>query len=134
MGADRRGGHVIRDWARQDPQRDFLIYGTPVPGYHAPGDTTAISHEVMAVLIDACGEQGSGGPETAFDGHLADHREWAGGDPAPTVVLHRALSFWTRLHGVLSLEPAGHFAGMRFDPGLLIDEEVVALARSAVTG
>ncbi|HEY3479861.1 MAG TPA: TetR/AcrR family transcriptional regulator, partial [Streptomyces sp.] len=33
--------HVIRDWARSDPQRYFLIYGTPVPGYHAPDDTTA---------------------------------------------------------------------------------------------
>jgi hypothetical protein len=28
---------------------------------------------------------------------------------------------------VLSLELAGHFAGMRFDPALLIDEEVAAL-------
>ncbi|WUV07617.1 WHG domain-containing protein [Amycolatopsis sp. NBC_01488] len=41
--------------------------------------------------------------------------------------LHRALAFWTRLHGVLSLELAGYFTGMRFDPGLLIDEEVAAL-------
>lgn len=128
-GADLAGlAHVIRDWARGDPQRYFLIYGTPVPGYHAPDDTTAISFEVMAVLIEACGALGESGPETPFDAHLDDHRAWAGGQPAPPAVLHRALSFWTRLHGVLSLELAGHFAGMRFDPDPLLDEEIAGLA------
>jgi len=127
-GADLAGlAHAIRDWAREDPQRYFLIYGTPVPGYHAPEDTTAISHEVMAVLIEACGARPAEAAPTPFDTHLEDHREWAGGHPAPAAVLHRALAFWTRLHGVLSLELAGHFAGMRFDAGLLIDEEVAAL-------
>lgn len=128
-GADLAGlAHVIRDWARGDPQRYFLIYGTPVPGYHAPDDTTAISFEVMAVLIEACGALGEGGPETPFDAHLEGHRAWAHGHPAPPAVLHRALSFWTRLHGVLSLELAGHFAGMRFDPDPLLDEEIAGLA------
>ncbi|MEV6638855.1 TetR/AcrR family transcriptional regulator [Amycolatopsis sp. NPDC051371] len=128
-GADLAGlARVIRDWARKDPQRYFLIYGTPVPGYRAPDDTTAISHEVMAVLIEACGARQAEAPATPFDTHLEDHREWAGDHPAPAAVLHRALSFWTRLHGVLSLELAGHFAGMRFDPGLLADEEVAGLA------
>jgi AcrR family transcriptional regulator len=118
---------VIRDWARSDPQRYFLVYGTPVPGYHAPADTTAISSEVMAVLIDACGALPGDKPPTPFDAHLEDHREWAGDHPAAAAVLHRALSFWTRLHGVLSLELAGHFAGMKFDPDLLIAEELDAL-------
>ncbi|MEU0529505.1 TetR/AcrR family transcriptional regulator [Amycolatopsis tolypomycina] len=118
---------TVCDWARSDPQRYFLIYGTPVPGYHAPGDTTAISAEVMAVLIEACAEEAGEEPPTSFDTHLETHREWAGGSPAPAAALHRALSFWTRLHGVLSLELAGHFAGMKFDPDLLIAEELAAL-------
>ncbi|WP_410596966.1 TetR/AcrR family transcriptional regulator [Amycolatopsis sp. lyj-23] len=120
---------AICGWARSDPQRYFLVYGTPVPGYHAPGDTTAISSEVMAVLVEACAEEAGDEPPTAFDTHLETHREWAGGHPAPPAALHRALSFWTRLHGVLSLELAGHFAGMEFDPGLLITEELAALRR-----
>ncbi|MCR6487541.1 TetR/AcrR family transcriptional regulator [Amycolatopsis sp. OK19-0408] len=124
-GADLAGlAHVIRDWAREDPQRYFLIYGTPVPGYHAPDDTTAISFEVMTVLIDACGTPST---VSAFDTHLESHRDWAGDHAAPGAALHRALSFWTRLHGVLSLELAGHFAGMKFDPELLIAEEIAAL-------
>jgi AcrR family transcriptional regulator len=120
---------TIGGWARSDPQRYFLIYGTPVPGYHAPGDTTAISSEVMAVLIEACAEEDGDEPPTPFDTHLETHREWAGGHPVPAAALHCALSFWTRLHGVLSLELAGHFAGMKFDPDLLIAEELAALRK-----
>ncbi|RSN32626.1 TetR family transcriptional regulator [Amycolatopsis sp. WAC 04169] len=124
-GADLAGLAVtIRDWARSDPQRYFLIYGTPVPGYHAPDDTTAISSEVMAVLLEACRAIPVEGPETPFDEHLDSHRDWAGDDPAPSATLRRALAFWTRLHGVLSLELAGHFTGMKFDPDLLISDEL----------
>ncbi|MFI9449927.1 TetR/AcrR family transcriptional regulator [Amycolatopsis sp. NPDC052450] len=124
-GADLAGLAVtIRDWARSDPQRYFLIYGTPVPGYHAPDDTTAISQEVMTVLLEASRAITVDKPETPFDEHLDGHRDWAGDDPAPSATLHRALAFWTRLHGVLSLELAGHFTGMKFDPGLLIADEL----------
>jgi AcrR family transcriptional regulator len=125
-GADLVGlGHTMRDWAHSDPHRYFLIYGTPVPGYHAPPDTTAISAEVMAVLLDAAGPASQ--PATPFDAHLHNHREWADGQP--TTTLHRVLAFWTRVHGVLSLELAGHFAGLKFDSDLLLDDELDALPR-----
>jgi AcrR family transcriptional regulator len=45
---------VLRRWALDDPQRYLLVYGTPVPGYQAPEDTTRIASEIMAVLLDAC--------------------------------------------------------------------------------
>ncbi|WP_125264368.1 WHG domain-containing protein [Streptomyces alboflavus] len=149
-GADLAAlAHALRRWALADPQRYFLLYGTPVPGYHAPDDTTAISSEIMATLLDACAalpappssdpasapEQPSGqpsqqpadSPAAAFTAHLADHRKWAGDHPAPPVVLHRALAFWTRLHGVLSLELAGHFTGMSFDAEQLYAAELDGL-------
>lgn len=124
-GADLPGlAHVLRGWALEDPHRYFLIYGTPVPGYRAPDDTTAISGEIMAILLDAWTALAPQVPATAFDAHLAGHRAWDGGHPAPPEVLHRALSFWTRLHGVLSLELAGHFTGMGFDPAQLFAAEL----------
>ncbi|MEO3860561.1 TetR/AcrR family transcriptional regulator [Acrocarpospora sp. B8E8] len=116
--------HALREWALDDPQRYFLIYGTPVPGYHAPDDVTAIASEIMTTLLDACAALPADGPATPFDAHLEGHRQWAGGHPAPPAALRRALTFWTRLHGVLSLELAGHFTGMRFDPALLFTAEL----------
>lgn len=73
-----------------------MIYGTPVPGYHAPADTTAISDEVMHALLEV-------------------------------MLPAQALTFWTRLHGVLSLELAGHFTGMSVDPATLFANEVNSL-------
>ncbi|UIX34038.1 TetR/AcrR family transcriptional regulator [Streptomyces sp. GQFP] len=116
--------HALRDWALADPQRYFLVYGTPVPGYHAPSDVTGIASEIMTTLLDACAALPPAGPGTPFDAHIDDHRMWAAGHPAPPAVLRRALVCWTRLHGVLSLELAGHFTGMEFDPALLFAAEV----------
>ncbi|MFJ7086914.1 TetR/AcrR family transcriptional regulator [Streptomyces griseus] len=124
-GADPAGlAHVLRDWALADPQRYFLIYGTPVPGYHAPEEITGISQEIMADLLTACTALEPDAPATPFAAHLAGHRDWAGDHPAPPEALHRALAFWTRLHGVLSLELAGHFTGMGFDPAQLFRAEL----------
>lgn len=122
-GADLAGlARTVREWALSDPQRYFLIYGTPIPGYHAPADTTAISDEIMTVLLDACTRLPPRAA-TPFDAHLAEH---IGPETAPT--LHRALTFWTRVHGALSLELAGHFTGMGFDPARLFADEVARLS------
>lgn len=115
---------ALRGWALADPQRYFLIYGTPVPGYHAPEDVTAIADEILVTLLDACAALPPDTRATPFDAHLDDHRHWAGDHPASSAVLRRVLAFWTRLHGVLSLELAGHFTGMRFDPALLFAAEL----------
>ncbi|AJP04238.1 TetR family transcriptional regulator [Streptomyces cyaneogriseus subsp. noncyanogenus] len=130
-GADLAGlGRALRAWALDDPQRYFLIYGTPVPGYHAPDDITVIASEIMDALLDAA--QPAADPaaataaaqDTSLESHLAEHRQWAGDHPASPATLGLALRFWTRLHGALSLELAGHFTGMGFDPAQLYESEL----------
>jgi AcrR family transcriptional regulator len=119
---------TLREWALADPQRYFLIYGTPVPGYHAPEDTAQTSSQIMAVILDAGAKDDlPAAPPSALQAHLSDHRAWAGGHPASPAALERALAFWTRLHGVLSLELAGHFTGMGFDPAVLYTAETEAI-------
>ncbi|MBT2206609.1 TetR/AcrR family transcriptional regulator [Actinomadura sp. NEAU-AAG7] len=119
--------HALRRWALDDPQRYFLLHGTPIPGYHAPDETTAIADEVMRLVLDACQEIPAADPPTDFEEHLATSRHWAKDHPAPPQALHRALSTWTRVQGVLSLELAGHFAPMGFDPARLFEAEVESL-------
>jgi AcrR family transcriptional regulator len=125
---------AMRRWALATPHRYLLIYGTPVPGYAAPPESTEIAVGIMRILLDAFTEAGAeAGTVTeaaaALDEHLATHRQWAADHPAPPPALRRALTFWTRLHGVVSLELAGHFTDMNFDPALLYAAE----AESAIT-
>ncbi|MEV7087669.1 TetR/AcrR family transcriptional regulator [Streptomyces sp. NPDC093085] len=144
---------TLREWALADPHRYFLVYGTPVPGYHAPDEITAIAAEMLGTLLDAYGAQppeggltgaagaeapgGAGAegglPPDPFAAHLAEHRAWTAGHPAPPEILHQALSFWTRMHGVLSLELAGHFTGMGFDPARLFAAELAGLTGPGTT-
>lgn len=127
-GADPSAlAHAMRGWALDDPQRYFLIYGTPVPGYHAPDETTQIGAQTLAVILDTYTALLPDSPATPFSSYLEDHRQWTHGHPAPSPVLHRALIFWTRLHGILSLELAGHFTGMDFDPAQLFAAELETL-------
>ncbi|MFD0310462.1 TetR/AcrR family transcriptional regulator [Streptomyces sp. NPDC127119] len=123
--------YALRGWALQDPHRYFLVYGTPVPGYHAPDDITGIAREIMTTLLDACAALPSDSPGTPFGSHLEEHRQWAGDHPAGPATLHRALTFWTRLHGVLSLELAGQFTGMEFDPALFFAAELDELTKAS---
>ncbi|MCT9092328.1 TetR/AcrR family transcriptional regulator [Streptomyces sp. ASQP_92] len=127
-GADLAAlARALRGWALEDPNRYFLVYGTPVPGYHAPDDTVLISDEIMRLILDACAALPSLGDAAPFAAHLEEHRQWGEGHPAPPAALHRALTVWTRLHGVLSLEAAGHFTGMGFDPERLFEAELESL-------
>ncbi|MFJ8430994.1 TetR/AcrR family transcriptional regulator [Kitasatospora sp. NPDC094019] len=128
-GADLAGlARALRTWALADPQRYLLVYGTPVPGYQAPEDTRAISQEIAVTLIDACAATlPPAAPGSPLAIHLADHRTWAADHPAPPEALALFLAFWTRLHGVLSLELAGHFTGMKFDPEILFESELATL-------
>ncbi|WP_052852547.1 TetR/AcrR family transcriptional regulator [Streptomyces avicenniae] len=128
-GADLAGlAHALRGWALEDPQRYLLLYGTPVPGYEAPPDTVETASAIMTVLLDvAAAERPPTTTAASLDAHLAGHRSWAREHEAPPPVLSHALVFWTRLHGVLSLELAGHFTDMGFDPAELYTAEARAL-------
>ncbi|MET7762151.1 TetR/AcrR family transcriptional regulator [Streptomyces sp. NPDC005393] len=136
--------HAIRDWAKEQPDRYLLIYGTPVPGYQAPPETTEIAARLMRTILDACatldgahaeqpGEPGE--PVTDLEAELARHLEgagpWAPGPTSDGELKGRALRTWTRLHGVISLDVQGQFTGMGFDPSVLFEAEVEALIRGA---
>src|SRR3984957_7950972 len=40
----------VRRWGHEHPHEWALVYGSPVPGYHAPQDTVAAALEVTTVL------------------------------------------------------------------------------------
>jgi len=125
---------ALRAWALAQPHRYLLLYGTPVPGYVAPAGTVPLAQRALAPILDALAALPA--PATATDPRLdtldaqfaARARETDQQIPGP--VLRRGITWWTRLHGLLSLEVEGHFAGMGFDPALLYAAEVDALLAS----
>ncbi|WP_030716643.1 TetR/AcrR family transcriptional regulator [Streptomyces sp. NRRL F-2580] len=120
-------GQALRTWALDDPQRYFLVYGPPVPGYRSAADVAALAAEIMDILADACTD----GPDARADTREAPLGEGPGrsaGRAEASSAQRLALSFRTRLHGVLSLELGGHFAGIDCDPALLYQAELDLLA------
>ncbi|MET0865497.1 MAG: TetR-like C-terminal domain-containing protein, partial [Nakamurella sp.] len=97
----------LRRWASAEPQRYLLLYGTPVPGYHAPAAATELARRIFAPILEGFSLANSADP--------------------PASAFKRSITFWTRLHGVLSLELAGHFTGMDVDPEQLYRDEVRSL-------
>lgn len=114
---------TLREWALADPQRYLLLYGTPVPGYSAPPEATTLARRILAPVVDAFAASQTPPPSAASTGRKRASRRGAG---ASAVAFHRSVILWTRLHGILSLEVAGHFAGMNLDTAQLYAEEVKA--------
>ncbi|GAA2818811.1 TetR/AcrR family transcriptional regulator [Crossiella cryophila] len=118
---------AFRGWALAQPHRYLLLFGTPVPGYQAPADTIAAANRAMTVLLTVFDDtERKPGPD--LPGQLQDElAAWAaraghgGRSPAE---LHWALTAWSRLHGLVSLEVTGQFGPMGITAGALYEREV----------
>lgn len=124
---------AIRSWALQHRNEYALVYGTPVPGYEAPSDTTPSGTRVSFALIGVVRDAAGAGPLTpridvrppaSLEADLAVLRERVDLDVADEVVILTLLA-WTQLFGLLSFEL---FSQTR---GVVTDHE--ALYRTAVT-
>jgi AcrR family transcriptional regulator len=112
----RAVGEAYRDWAVANPQPYLLLFGTPIPGYQAPeGPTTAAAQRAHAALLTVVAGLDPEPLPTAgeLDRECEAWGERAGAPGQPGRLLRFAVTVWTRLHGVMSLEIAGHF-----DPAL----------------
>ncbi|MYT31938.1 MULTISPECIES: TetR/AcrR family transcriptional regulator [unclassified Streptomyces] len=135
---------AVRGWALAHPHEYALIYGSPVPGYAAPQDTTAAAARVGLALI----------------GVVQDARP-AGGAPAPapagppppqevlddverlrkrldvrlsTPVLAEAVAAWAELFGLVSFEVFGQFNRVVEAREAFFEHAVTRLARSVGLG
>ncbi|MFD3650512.1 TetR/AcrR family transcriptional regulator [Streptomyces cyaneofuscatus] len=140
---------AYRTWAITEPHRYLLIQGAPVPGYVAPADTLERARAVLGPFLPLFAT-GSPGPAVAAtvdemtawlaaDGTVgawvARYAPEAAGTPdAPAgearaaSALAGAVLAWTQLHGSVSLEVAGQFAGMAHRGGTLLGAHMEMLA------
>ena len=109
--------HAIRGWALAHPHEYALIYGSPVPGYHAPQDTIAHAARVAGVLgalLAGAHRAGASPPRPGLPGQLAAQGELVAAAVAPGVapdIAARGLIAWTQLFGMISFELFGQLVG-----------------------
>jgi AcrR family transcriptional regulator len=125
--------HAARDWAIAQPARWALLYGSPVPGYHAPAEqTTGPGTRVVGTLFGVVSAGIAAGdvpnpkdavpePMSSDLDRLREEFGFAGGDT--TVV--KAVTFWAGLVGAISLEVFGQYGRDTFvDVGAVFDTQM----------
>jgi AcrR family transcriptional regulator len=108
---------ALRDWARGQSHRFGLIFGTSIPGYHAPQTTIAPAARVYrALLIIALDARPTGevaiGPELHEQLKITSTALELGVDE-PTMLA--VVGAFSRIVGLITLELGGHFVGT-FEP------------------
>ena len=110
-------GLAYREWALAYPQRYLLIFGTPLPGYHAPEEITqpvaARSLRPLIGVLDAAWKDGSLKeklPPELSDKLREQIKGWASLQPVEDeYVLYLALVIWSRVHGLVMIEISNQY-------------------------
>lgn len=125
-------GIAYRAWAITYPQRYQLIFGTPIPGYEAPADITvpAAAESLVPLIqtLQACFEKNmlrleqDGPMSPEFKTMFEAWSHFTGG--VVVEVLYTALVFWSRVHGLVSLEIGQQFPAYITNPGGIFRREI----------
>jgi AcrR family transcriptional regulator len=121
--------HAYRDWALARPHAYHLAYETTYGSAreHAADRIVPAAQRCMDVFLGVVAEAGepSAAALPAVDKQLRGRQ----GDQhrIPTAVRHFGLVWWSRLHGLISLELGQHLAATGVDAALLYRTEVEAM-------
>ena len=130
----RAWANAFRNWSLGNPQGFRLIFGDPVPGYHAPEGGPAPD----AVRRICTGLTALAAAAWPYAEHLYEGSEfgWSDFDPGlldevraafpelPPAAVALALRIRGHLHGLVSLEVYGHMRTMTLTPDKLFQEEL----------
>ena len=124
---------AYRGWALAHPVDFQLIYGTPVPGYHAPAEQTvpAVRRSVAVLLetLQAAYTAGALRPRPEHEQLPADLRFTlitTTGEAVAAPVAVIALAGWSLVHGMIMLELFGHLGPTLSDPDAFFRHQVAS--------
>ncbi len=131
---------TIRNWAHERPHDYALLYGTPVPGYTAPQDTTVpgtrVTRALIRIIADALreGRVIEPSPDTVVvsagtaESFVALRNLIELPDATDATLIAMVLA-WTQLFGLLSFELFGQTRNFVHDDGLLFRDAASTMAR-----
>lgn len=130
-------GLAYRDWAVAYPQRYMLIFGSPIPGYHCPPESSmpaaARSLSALIDVLEAARRAEVLLPEAEPSLSTALRQQltaWQALHPSADIyVLYLALVIWSRVHGLVMLEIDNQYPPFVQDPGLIFRRELAMIVR-----
>ncbi|MEU8652177.1 TetR/AcrR family transcriptional regulator [Streptomyces sp. NPDC048737] len=107
----------VRTWALAHPHEYALIYGSPVPGYHAPRTTVPAAARVGLLLIGIARDAGPAAPPAAppLPAELRAEAERLTAEVAPDLpaeTVTALVAAWAQLYGLVGFEVFGQFNRM----------------------
>ncbi|GAA4609267.1 TetR/AcrR family transcriptional regulator [Actinoallomurus liliacearum] len=128
---------ATRRWATAHPHEYALVYGSPVPGYHAPEATIAPGSRVPTALLAIVRDAHEAGaltvrtdkaplPPTLID--QADRIAAVLASAIPHGVVIRSATAWTQLFGMITFELFGQYANSLDPADAFFDYSVARLA------
>jgi len=128
--------HAVRRWAVAHPARWALLYGSPVPGYHAPAErTVAVGTRVVGAFLDAVAAGIATGDIRLTNGAAAQpmssdferiRQEF--GFPGDDQVVAKCFLMWAGVVGAISLEVFGQYGTDTLtDPEAVFDGQLQLL-------
>ena len=126
----------MRRWAFERPHEWALLYGSPVPDYHAPERTVPAAlriPRVFSAIAEAAADAGrlGGGsdpePSAQARAGVAPIGEGLPTTLSPAAIV-RVLAAWEQVAGAISLELFGHFSGGLADADAVFDHVAYATA------
>jgi AcrR family transcriptional regulator len=124
---------AYREWALGHPRRYGMLFGERAgdpPAERTPLDVAmALLVDLLVAVPDTGSGDGSSG-DRVLDSQL---RVWARAQERPGITPRAgraAILIWTRVHGIVSLELTGMFAGQSVEVQRLIDMEIDSAIRS----
>lgn len=142
-------GRCVRSWALREPARYALLFGSPVPGYHAPaerttGPGTRVIYTLMGILDAAyrAGDLAAESSSAVVVPALSVDMEAIRSEPAlaiPEAWMARGALVWTALFGAVSFEVFGQYGADTFSapsdtfsaPSELFEHHLTVLAQVA---
>src|SRR3984957_1617016 len=125
--------HAARDWAIAHPASWALLYGSPVPGYHAPADrTVGPGTRVVGALFDAVAA-GIATGDIKLTNHPApqpissdfERLRQEFGFPGDDAVIAKCFAIWAGVVGAISLEVFGQYGvDTLSDPQAVFDSQM----------
>lgn len=128
--------HAVRDWALAHPPEYALIYGSPVPGYHAPEETappaSRVALALVAIIHDAAAAGELRGPFAAemspklskSAAAEAARLKAIGFNGVNDDAIIRSVAAWMQLFGAVNFEVFGRLADIVEDIDAVFDQSV----------